>query len=74
MLIIPQPTPQMSSDFMTLSSNILKVLLRPFFKKLVWNFEKLFALKLKWGHFDKAKPILKILLVFWTELVSTEKV
>ena len=29
---------------------------------------------LKWGHFDKAKPILKMLLVFWTEFVSTEEV
>ena len=28
---------------------------------------------LKWGHFDKAKPVLKMLLVFWTEIVSTDE-
>ena len=29
---------------------------------------------LKWGHFDRAKSILKVLLVSWTELMSTEEI
>ena len=29
---------------------------------------------LKWGQFDRAKPIFKILLVSWTENVSVEEV
>ena len=29
---------------------------------------------LKWGHFDRAKPIFKIPLVSWTETESTDEV
>ena len=29
---------------------------------------------LKWGHFDRAKPIFKILLVSWTESMSIKEV